>query len=71
MRGITGIGLVLAFVVALLAIPYISGLQDEGEALGGVMGTFFSTITPMAVIIFLGVLGFGTVAVTFALILRR
>ena len=69
MRAAAAIGLLLAIVMGVLAIPQVSALQD-GQALSGPLGEFFANITVLLLII-VAVLMIGTLASVVMLVVRR
>lgn len=61
--GITaGVGLLFALVIGMLLVPQASALQDLGEVQTGALNSFFTSVTPLLVIIFVAIVGFGTLA---------
>jgi len=70
MRVAAILGTVLSFIMGLLAILYISDLQDQGEGLTKV-GSFFAQFTNISVILVVGLLGIGTLIAGAVFLARR
>ncbi len=60
MRILAVLGLLFAVIFGIIAIPEISALQDEGEALGGNISLVFGNVTGLAMII-LGLISLGSI----------
>jgi hypothetical protein len=61
MRIATVLGLLFAFIMAIVAVPSISALQDTGETLSGNLPLVFQRITGLWVIVG-GTIGLLTIA---------
>ncbi len=60
MRVLAILGLLFAIIFGIIAIPEISALQDEGEALSGNISLVFGNVTGLAMIV-LGLISLGSI----------
>lgn len=56
-----GLGLILAFVFAMICLTQVLDLGTEGSTLAGEVGTFFGNLGPLFLIVVLGSLCVGAV----------
>ena len=63
-------GVFIGILLAVLAIPQVSALQDQGTSLPNGVGDIYQVITPLLVLLIAGVLLGGSV-VAFLLIMLR
>lgn len=70
MQIVVGLGLLLTLLLGMMAIPEISALQDQGEALSGDISIFFSRVTGVFLIVTV-VIGAGTLVALFAMLFNR
>jgi len=70
MRVASAIGLVFAFFMGLLAVVYVSALQDQGEALATV-GAFFQQFTAISILLIVGIVGVGTLIAAVYMFVRN
>ena len=69
MRILAVLGLLFAVIFGIIAIPEISALQDEGEALSGNISLVFANVTGLAMIV-LGLISLGSIVAAAGILWR-
>lgn len=61
---------VVTLVVATLVIGQVQSLSAEGQGLSGALGDMFNALPTLVIILFVGVIGIGTLVAAFGALTR-